>query len=137
MHAKSARNDLFAHDWCDFRQPLMKSIITPMSPLPERSRCGVVMLEQLLHTMIVVMLDASVFDDLSRRLGALLPPGLADAKADFERNARAAVQRALGNLDLVTREEFDVQTAVLARTRSRLEALEERLAVLENETAEK
>jgi BMFP domain-containing protein YqiC len=82
------------------------------------------------------MLDASVFDDLSRRLGALLPPGLADAKADFERNARAAVQGALGNLDLVTREEFDVQTAVLARTRARLEELETRLAEVERASSQ-
>lgn len=80
------------------------------------------------------MLDATVFDELSKRLGALLPPGLAHAKDDFERNARAAVQSSLSKLDLVTREEFDVQTAVLQRTRARLEALEARLDALERES---
>ncbi len=77
------------------------------------------------------MLDATVLDDISKRIGALLPPGLASAKADFESNARAAVQSSLSKLDLVTREEFDVQTAVLQRTRARLEALEARLDELE------
>ena len=77
------------------------------------------------------MIDASAIDDLSRRLGKLLPPGLAELKDDFERNARATVQSALGNLDLVTREEFDVQREVLQRTRQRLQALEARIAALE------
>lgn len=77
------------------------------------------------------MSDASRLDDLSRTLGKLLPPGLADLKDDVEKNVRAAVQGALGNLDLVTREEFDVQTQVLQRTRQRLQALEARVAALE------
>ena len=77
------------------------------------------------------MTDASRLDDLSRTLGKLLPPGLADLKDDVEKNVRAAVQGALGNLDLVTREEFDVQAEVLQRTRQRLQALEVRVAALE------
>ena len=80
------------------------------------------------------MIDASILDEISRRLGTLLPPGLASAKDDFERNARAAVQGSLSKLDLVTREEFDVQTAVLTRTRERLEKLEARLDALSQET---
>ena len=77
------------------------------------------------------MIDATVIDDLSRTLGKLLPPGLAELKGDFERNARAAVQGALADLDLVTREDFDVQAQVLQRTRQRLQALEARVAALE------
>jgi len=77
------------------------------------------------------MIDATVFDDIARSLGRLLPPGVSDVKADFERNAKAALQSALGNLDLVTREEFDVQTQVLQKTRQRLTELESRLAALE------
>jgi len=77
------------------------------------------------------MIDASAFDDLARRMSALLPPGVAGLKDDFEKNAKAALQGALGSLDLVTREEFDVQSAVLARTRGKLEALEARVAALE------
>ena len=78
------------------------------------------------------MVDARVFDELAESLGKLLPPGVADMKNDFERNAKSAVQSALGNLDLVTREEFDVQAEVLKRTRAKLVALEERVAALES-----
>jgi len=78
------------------------------------------------------MVDARVFDELAESLGKLLPPGVADMKNDFERNAKSAVQSALGNLDLVTREEFDVQAEVLKRTRAKLVALEERIAALES-----
>ncbi|MFK8080489.1 MAG: accessory factor UbiK family protein [Granulosicoccus sp.] len=77
------------------------------------------------------MIDARVFDDISRSLGKLLPPGVSDLKEDFERNAKAAVQSALGNLDLVSREEFDVQAEVLRNTRQKLKALEARVAALE------
>ena len=77
------------------------------------------------------MIDARLFDDVAARLEGLLPPGARRAREDFQKNARATLQGALGNLDLVTREEFDVQTAVLARTRAKLEALEVRVAALE------
>jgi len=77
------------------------------------------------------MIDARVFDEIAESLGKLLPPGVAEMKTDFERNAKSAVQGALGNLDLVTREEFDVQAEVLKRTREKLEALEARVAALE------
>lgn len=77
------------------------------------------------------MLDARVFDDISKSLGKLLPPGVSDMKEDFERNAKSAVQSALGNLDMVTREEFDVQTEVLRKTRQQLKDLEARIRQLE------
>ncbi len=79
------------------------------------------------------MLDARVFDDISKSLGKLLPPGVSDMKEDFERNAKSAVQSALGNLDMVTREEFDVQTEVLRKTRQQLKDLEARIRQLEPE----
>lgn len=78
------------------------------------------------------MIDARVFDDIAASLGKLLPPGVADMKNDFENNAKSAIQSALGNLDLVTREEFDVQAEVLKRTRAKLDALEARVAALES-----
>ncbi len=77
------------------------------------------------------MIDARVFDEIAESLGKLLPPGVAEMKSDFERNAKAAMQSALGNLDLVSREEFDVQAEVLRRTRERLETLEAKVAELE------
>lgn len=78
------------------------------------------------------MIDARVFDDISNTLGKLLPPGVSDMKDDFEQNAKATLQGALGKLDLVTREEFDVQTQVLLSTRKQLKLLEERIAILES-----
>ena len=77
------------------------------------------------------MIDARVFDEISNTLGKLLPPGVSDMKDDFEQNAKATLQSALGKLDLVTREEFDVQTEVLLNTRKQLKLLEERIALLE------
>jgi ubiquinone biosynthesis accessory factor UbiK len=70
-------------------------------------------------------------DELARRLVDALPGGLRALQADAEQNFRAALQAGLARLDLVTREEFDVQAAVLKRAREKLEALEARLAALE------
>jgi ubiquinone biosynthesis accessory factor UbiK len=70
-------------------------------------------------------------DELARRLADTLPGGLKALQADAEQNFRAVLQAGLARLDLVTREEFDVQAAVLKRTREKLEALEARLAALE------
>lgn len=71
-------------------------------------------------------------DELARRLVDALPGGLKALQADAEQNFRAVLQAGLARLDLVTREEFDVQAAVLKRTREKLEALEARLAALES-----
>ena len=76
-------------------------------------------------------LDPKILDDLARKLADAVPPGLRELKADLERNFRAVLQSALGKLDLVTREEFDVQAGVLLRTREKLEELSQRLAELE------
>lgn len=76
-------------------------------------------------------LDPKVLDDLAHKLADAVPPGFKDLKSDLERNFRAMLQTALGKLDLVTREEFDVQASVLSRTRAKLEELSQRLAELE------
>ena len=77
------------------------------------------------------MINLKSLDELARRLSDLVPPGLADARDDLQKNFRAALQAGLGKLDLVTREEFDVQRAVLQRSREKLEKLEAQLAELE------
>lgn len=77
------------------------------------------------------MFDPKILDDLSRRLSDSLPAGLRIMRDDVDKNLRAAVQSALTRLDLVTREEFDVQVAVLARTRALLTVLETRVTELE------
>jgi len=79
-----------------------------------------------------VNLDPKMLDDLARRLSESVPPGLTALRDDLERNFRAVLQSGLARLDLVTRQEFDVQSGVLRRTRERLEQLESRLAQLES-----
>ena len=74
------------------------------------------------------MLDPKLLDDISNKMSALLA---ATPAKDIEKNAKAMLSGMLGRLDLVTRDEFDVQTQVLARTREKLTALEARVAALE------
>ncbi|TKS53137.1 accessory factor UbiK family protein [Luteimonas yindakuii] len=81
------------------------------------------------------MIDLSNIDELARRLSGLVPPGLRDSREEMQENFRAVLQSGLGKLDLVTREEFDVQRAVLLRTREKLEALEQAVQWLESELA--
>ncbi len=80
------------------------------------------------------MIDLAQLDELARRLSSLVPPGLRESREDLQQNFKSVLQAGLGKLDLVTREEFDVQRAVLARTREKLEALERQLAELADAT---
>jgi len=74
------------------------------------------------------MLDRKILDDVSARVAAAMA---ASPARDAEKNLKAMLAGALAKLDLVTREEFDIQTRVLLRTREKLEALEARVAELE------
>ena len=76
-------------------------------------------------------------DDIARRLFEGLPESVRMLRRDIEGNFRAVLQASLSRLDLTTRDEFEVQTRVLERTRAALEALEQRLAVLEQRLAER
>jgi len=75
--------------------------------------------------------DPKSLDELARRLADAVPPGLAALKNDLEQNFKAVLQSGLSKLDLVTRQEFDIQSGVLRRSRERLEELEARIAALE------
>ena len=75
-----------------------------------------------------IMLNPKLLDEMSARVSSLLA---ATPAGDIEKNLRAALAGVFAKLDLVTREEFDVQREVLSRTRARLEALEARVAELE------
>ena len=77
------------------------------------------------------MIDLAAIDDLARRLSNLVPPGMSQARDDLEQNIKATLQMSLRKLELVTREEFDVQRAVLPRTREKMDALERTVEQLE------
>jgi BMFP domain-containing protein YqiC len=83
------------------------------------------------------MFDPKAIDDIANRLAGAIPPGLNNLKEDLEKNFRAILQGALGKLDLVTREEFEVQKMVLAKTRSKLEDLEKRVSEMEQSVLNK
>ena len=81
------------------------------------------------------MLNAKIIEDISSKLSAVANSSPAK---DVEKNMRALLAQGFAKLDLVTREEFDVQTQVLLRTREKLAALEAQVAALEaqrNQTA--
>jgi BMFP domain-containing protein YqiC len=77
--------------------------------------------------------DPRLIDDLARRLAGSVPESVLALRRDLEQNFKGVLQSQLAQLDLVTREEFDVQATVLKRTREKLAALEGRLAELEKQ----
>lgn len=83
------------------------------------------------------MIDLSQIDDLARRLSGLVPPALREGREEMQDNFKAALQSGLAKLDLVTREEFDVQRAVLVRTRQQLDDLRLLVERLEAQLAER
>jgi len=83
------------------------------------------------------MIDSKILDDLAQRLAKTVPTGLQVLQDDLKHNLRAGLEAGLSHLDLVTREEFDVQAGVLSRTREKLEALEKLVAELEQQKADK
>jgi BMFP domain-containing protein YqiC len=76
------------------------------------------------------MNDDSV-ESIARKLADAVPEGLRSIREDLEKNFRSVLSSSLSKLDLVTREEFEVQEAVLAKTRDKLEVLEARLQELD------
>jgi len=81
------------------------------------------------------MTDTNTLDEISRKVSDALPEGLGQLRDDVVKNVRAAVSAALARMELVTREEFDSQAAVLARTREKLEALETAVRDMEGKSA--
>ena len=77
------------------------------------------------------MIDLNHIDDIARRLSERVPPGLRASGEELQASFRAVLRTGLARLDLVSREEFDVQRAVLLRTREKLDALEGTVAELE------
>jgi BMFP domain-containing protein YqiC len=72
-----------------------------------------------------------LINDVMEQVNKYIPQDMSQLPQDIQKNIRDALQAALGKMDLVTREEFDAQTKVLARTREKLEKLEQHLEELE------
>lgn len=79
----------------------------------------------------MAFIDPKTIDDIARRIGESLPGGVRELGEDLEKSIRSSLQIAFQKMDLVTREELEVQSALLQRTRERLEMLEQRVATLE------
>jgi BMFP domain-containing protein YqiC len=79
-------------------------------------------------------MDKNLLNDLATKLADAVPDDISSLRDDLRRNFHAVLQTALGNLDLVSREEFDVQSKVLERTRTKLEQLERELVELRRDT---
>jgi BMFP domain-containing protein YqiC len=76
-------------------------------------------------------MSSNGLDDLARRLADAIPPSMRNLGRDLEANFKAVLQAQLSKLDLVSRTDFDVQAALLARTQASLAALEQRLKDIE------
>ncbi len=83
------------------------------------------------------MLDAKVIDELATKLSNAIPPGAKAFQEDIHEQFKQILQSVIAKMDLVTREEFDVQTKVLARTRQKIEALEKVVAKMEQDQRQK
>lgn len=77
------------------------------------------------------MFDSKKINDITQKISEELPENLKILQEDFKTNLKSGIQHALDKLDVVTREEFDVQSKVLAKTRNKLEALTVKINELE------
>lgn len=83
------------------------------------------------------MLDPKKLEDLAKQIADAVPPSVKNMAEEAEGRVKTVLQSQLSKLDLVTREEFDIQSQVLIRTREKLDAMESRIAELEAKLAEK
>ncbi len=79
------------------------------------------------------MIKAEVVEDIVNKVEKFIPEDLKTMRQDFSQNMKSVLTATLQKADLVTREEFEVQKAVLAKTRAKLEALEQQLDALNKE----
>jgi BMFP domain-containing protein YqiC len=73
------------------------------------------------------MFNPKQFDDLAKKLFAALPPSLQNIEKDIQQKFKEVLQATFSHMDLVTREDFDVQSKVLARTREKLDQLQKQV----------
>ncbi|REL31210.1 ubiquinone biosynthesis accessory factor UbiK [Thalassotalea euphylliae] len=82
------------------------------------------------------MINAKKIEEIAKQVSDAIPPGVKSVANEIEERTKTVIQRKLSELDVVTREEFDVQTQVLIKTREKLSALEASVATLEQKLAE-
>lgn len=82
------------------------------------------------------MINAKKIEEIAQQVSDAIPAGLKNVASDFEEKTKTVLQRKLSELDVVTREEFDVQTQVLIKTRAKLTELETKLAEIEAKLAQ-
>ena len=83
------------------------------------------------------MIDPKKIEEMARQIHNALPPGIKSLGEEVDKKVKQVLQSQLNRLDMVSREEFEVQTKVLLRTRQKLTALEEKLAQLEQRLADR
>jgi hypothetical protein len=123
-------NEFFPGAFGD-RHPKHQSGARLMAGAPRTGRASGINVRVLCYTFRIrrtAMLDPKTLEEIGNKMNALLANSPA---RDIEKNARAAVSGLLAKLDVVTREEFDIQSQVLARTREKLKELETRVEALE------
>lgn len=82
------------------------------------------------------MINSKKIEEIAKQVTEAIPPGLKNLANDFEDKTKTVIQRKLTELDVISREEFDVQTQVLLKTREKLAALETKIAELEAKISE-
>ncbi len=83
------------------------------------------------------MIDPKKIEEMARQIHNALPPGIKSLGEEVDKKVKQVLQSQLNKLDMVSREEFDVQTKVLLHTREKLTALEEKLALIEQRLADR
>ncbi|GAA0823805.1 accessory factor UbiK family protein [Colwellia asteriadis] len=83
-----------------------------------------------------IMINAKKIEEIAKQVSESIPPGLKSMANEFEDKAKTVLQSKLAQLDVVTREEFDVQTQVLIKTRAKLSELEAKFTELEAKITE-
>ncbi|MGB1199840.1 MAG: ubiquinone biosynthesis accessory factor UbiK [Thalassotalea sp.] len=82
------------------------------------------------------MINSKKIEEIAKQVTDAIPPGLKSLANDFEDKTKTVIQRKLTELDVISREEFDVQTQVLLKTREKLAILEAKIAELEAKLGE-
>lgn len=83
------------------------------------------------YQRVYIMLDAKQISSLVESVSKVLPQGLGELPENAQKNLKASLTRVFEKMDLVSREEFDLQSAVLAKTREKLDALQKQVDALE------